>query len=144
MEGSLLQHAAAARAKTPVDSGPPQICYSPSPAASSNVACTHRATGPVDEREQPRRVGNRQSAVHTPRKCKVEGCCSVLRHVSDLKLGTQHTTGASRYSWRLRVCDHHRRAALVPWADGEPKRWCQARSRQCRLFPSHHRADGLR
>ena len=63
----------------------------------------------------------------TDRRCKVPGCTVVLQ---DPSLAADSGTGkhTCRYSWRLRVCDAHRRATVVPWPGQEPKRWCQVRS----------------
>ena len=62
----------------------------------------------------------------TERRCKVPGCTVVLQ---DPCVATDSGTGkhTCRYSWRLRVCDAHRRAMAVPWPGEEPKRWCQVR-----------------
>ena len=63
----------------------------------------------------------------TVRRCKVPGCTVVLQ---DPSVAANSGTGmhTCRYSWRLRVCDAHRRAMAVPWPGQEPKRWCQVRS----------------
>ena len=63
----------------------------------------------------------------TDRRCKVPGCTVVLQ---DPSVAANSGTGmhTCRYSWRLRVCDAHRRAMVVPWPGEEPKRWCQVRS----------------
>ena len=63
----------------------------------------------------------------TVRRCKVPGCTVVLQ---DPSVAANSGTGmhTCRYSWRLRVCDAHRRATVVPWPGEEPKRWCQVRS----------------
>ena len=69
---------------------------------------------------------DRRSRV-TERSCKVPGCTVVLQ---DPSVAANSGTGmhTCRYSWRLRVCDAHRRALVVPWPGEEPKRWCQVRS----------------
>ena len=69
---------------------------------------------------------DRRSRV-TERRCKVPGCTVVLQ---DPSVAANSGTGmhTCRYSWRLRVCDAHRRAMVVPWPGEEPKRWCQVRS----------------
>ena len=69
---------------------------------------------------------DRRSRV-TERRCKVPGCTAVLQ---DPFVAANSGTGmhTCRYSWRLRVCDAHRRAMAVPWPGQEPKRWCQVRS----------------
>jgi SBP domain len=101
------------------------------PTASSSAACTHPAPGSSDGRRLLGRVGNAQRAAQTPCKCRVPGCESILATVH---VGEGNTaTAASYYSRRLRVCYHHRKAALVPWPDGEPKRWCQVRMPQLLL-----------
>jgi SBP domain len=98
--------------------------YCSTPTASSGAACTHPAPGTSDGRRPLGRVGNAQRAAQTPCQCRVPGCESIL--ATDHGEGNT-ATAASYYSRRLRVCDHHRKAALVPWPDGEPKRWCQVR-----------------
>ena len=69
---------------------------------------------------------DRRSCV-TERSCKVPGCTAVLQ---DPFVAANSGTGMHncRYSWRLRVCNAHRRAMVVPWPGEEPKRWCQVRS----------------
>ena len=67
-----------------------------------------------------------QRSLVTERRCKVPGCTVVLQ---DPSVAANSGTGmhTCRYSWRLRVCDAHRRAMAVPWPGEEPKRWCQVR-----------------
>ena len=81
-----------------------------------------------DEHQPPSSVGRVSKKVQ--RKCRVPGCQAVLSDPQASQLATRDDTSgaaASRYSWRLRVCDLHRKAPLVTWPDGESKRWCQAR-----------------
>ena len=65
----------------------------------------------------------------TARTCKVPGCTVVLQEPAVAALARSDGAGLDtcRYSWRLRVCDAHRRAALVPWPGQGAKRWCQVR-----------------
>ena len=66
----------------------------------------------------------------TDRRCKVPGCTVMLQDpsVAAANSGTDMDMHTCRYSWRIRVCDAHRRAMVVPWPGQEPKRWCQVRS----------------
>jgi hypothetical protein len=82
----------------------------------------------TDEHQPPRSAGRASKEVQ--RKCRVPGCQAELTDPQASLLATRDDTSgaaASRYSWRLRVCDVHRKAPLVAWPDGESKRWCQAR-----------------
>jgi hypothetical protein len=67
------------------------------------------------------------------RVCKVPGCTEKL--VDSVSAAT--STPSSRYNWRLRVCEPHRKAFEVQWPGQPPKRWCQVRAT---LKPYHQRA----
>ena len=104
---------------------PAQGLQLPTPAPSANAPSWPAGQGSAPLPALPVRRGR-----VTARTCKVPGCPVVL---TDPALGALAPADGSagldtcRYSWRLRVCDAHRRASLVPWPGQEPKRWCQVR-----------------
>jgi hypothetical protein len=59
--------------------------------------------------------------------CNVPGCTAVLLEPSVAALAGNDGLDTCRYSWRLRACKAHRRAALVQWPGKGVMRWCQVR-----------------